>query len=53
MFAGAGLKGWFGCALRDGVPGAELGDEFAAVFCGIDCECCWDNEESGGEGADG
>lgn len=43
----------FGGALAEGVAGAELGDEFAAVFCCVDGEGGGDNEEGSGEGANG
>ena len=43
----------FGGALAEGVAGAELGDEFAAVFCGVDGEGGGDGEEGGCEGSDG
>ena len=46
---GCGLGG----ALAEGVAGAELGDEVAAVFCCVDGEGGRDCEEGGGEGADG
>ncbi len=42
-----------GCALGEGVAGAELGDELGAVFCCVHGEGGGDGEEGGGEGADG
>lgn len=44
-----GLRG----ALGEGVAGAKLGDEFAAVFGSVHGEGGGDGEEGGGEGADG
>ena len=47
-----GMWGWFGGALAQGVAGAELGDEVAAVFCCVHGEGCRDCEEGSGEGTD-
>lgn len=32
---------------------AQLGNEFATVFCGVDRKCGRNDEEGGGESADG
>ena len=42
----------FRSTLGECVSGAELGDEFGGVFCGVDGEGVGDCEEGGGEGAD-
>ena len=48
--------GWDGCGfgspLAEGMSRAQLGDEFAAIFCCVYRESCGDGEEGGGEGAD-
>ena len=43
----------FGGSLGESVAGAELGDEFAGVFCCVDGEGGGDGEERGREGAYG
>ena len=48
-FGGDGV----GCALGEGVAGAELGDELGAILCRVYGECGGDGEEGGCESADG
>jgi hypothetical protein len=49
---GRGVRG-VDCSLREGVTGAEVGDELGGILGRVDCERLGNGEESLREGSDG